>query len=100
MAARFSLRDPRATRLALQTIRPNLPKFSVQLAASFSLMAGFLLCASSASAQMSETPPLRPHWSAQWISHPTAPLREPITLHFKKAFDVKAVPAHFVVHAS
>ena len=44
--------------------------------------------------------PLREHWSGQWISHPTAPLREAITLHFKKAVDIKAVPAHFIVHVS
>jgi alpha-L-rhamnosidase len=42
----------------------------------------------------------RQHWSAQWISHPTAPLREPITLHFKKTLELKAVPAHFLVHVS
>jgi alpha-L-rhamnosidase len=52
-----------------------------------------LIVSTGASAQ-------RMNWSAQWISHPTAPLREPITLHFKKSFDVAAVPAHFVVHVS
>ncbi len=40
------------------------------------------------------------HWSAQWISHPTAPLKEPITLHFKKQLDLDSVPGHFVVHVS
>ena len=43
---------------------------------------------------------LREKWSAQWISHPTAPLREAITLHFRKAVDVPAVPAHYIVHVS
>ena len=43
---------------------------------------------------------LRTKWSAQWISHPTALLREAITLHFKKAIDLPAAPAHFVVHVS
>jgi alpha-L-rhamnosidase len=42
----------------------------------------------------------RTKWAAQWISHPTAPLREPITLHFKKAIDVPAAPAHYIVHVS
>jgi hypothetical protein len=45
-------------------------------------------------------PPARTDWKAQWISHPTAPLREAITLHFKKTIEVAAVPAHFLVHAS
>jgi len=42
----------------------------------------------------------RMHWSAQWISHPTAPLKEPITLHFKKQLELAAAPGHFVVHVS
>jgi hypothetical protein len=51
-------------------------------------------------AALGQEPATRDHWSAQWISHPTAPLREPITLHFKKSFDSAAAPAHFVVHVS
>ncbi len=42
----------------------------------------------------------RTKWSAHWISHPTAPLREAITLHFKKAVDVPTVPTHYLVHVS
>src|SRR6202453_262081 len=56
--------------------------------------------AGSADAQEISPPAARQHWSAQWISHPTAPLREPITLHFKKAFYLTAAPAHFIVHVS
>ncbi len=41
-----------------------------------------------------------PEWTAQWISHPTAPLREAITLHFRRDFSLTAVPSHFVVHVS
>lgn len=65
----------------------------------------FLICAmalaftSNASGQSSE-PVARTSWSAQWISHPTAPLKEPVTLHFKKTIDLSAVPAHYVVHVS
>jgi hypothetical protein len=47
-----------------------------------------------------DAPPVRTHWAGQWISHPTAPLREPITLHFKKTIDLKQAPAHFLVHVS
>jgi alpha-L-rhamnosidase len=43
----------------------------------------------------------RQHWSAIWISHPTAALREPIVLHFRKSIDLAAVPPpHYIVHVS
>ena len=42
----------------------------------------------------------RQHWSAIWVSHPTAPLREPIVLHFRKAIELSAVPQHYIVHVS
>lgn len=50
-------------------------------------------------AQVKDPTP-REHWTAQWISHPTAPLREPITLHFKKIFEVNQTPQHYLVHVS
>jgi alpha-L-rhamnosidase len=42
----------------------------------------------------------RQHWSAIWISHPTAPLREPIVLHFRKSIELAAAPQHYIVHVS
>ena len=42
----------------------------------------------------------REHWSAVWISHPTAPLREPIVLHFRKPIELNAVPEHYIIHVS
>jgi alpha-L-rhamnosidase len=42
----------------------------------------------------------REQWSAIWISHPTAPLREPIVLHFRKAIEVPELPQHYIVHVS
>ena len=42
----------------------------------------------------------RGEWSAIWISHPTAPLREPIVLHFRKSIELTAAPQHFIVHVS
>lgn len=39
-------------------------------------------------------------WSASWITHPTAPLREPIVLHFKKSFTVSTVPSRYAVRVS
>jgi alpha-L-rhamnosidase len=42
----------------------------------------------------------REHWSAVWISHPAAPLREPIVLHFRKPIRLSATPEHYIVHVS
>lgn len=39
-------------------------------------------------------------WTAEWISHPTAPLREPAVFHFRKTIKLKSVPEHFKVEVS
>ena len=43
-----------------------------------------------------------PHhdWHAAWITHPTAPLREPIVLHFRRDLKLAAVPASYQVRVS
>ncbi len=43
-----------------------------------------------------------PHrdWKASWITHPTAPLREPLVLHFRRALDLASVPATYMVRVS
>jgi alpha-L-rhamnosidase len=43
-----------------------------------------------------------PHheWKAAWITHPTAPLREPIVLHFRRIVTLAAVPANYPVRVS
>jgi alpha-L-rhamnosidase len=43
-----------------------------------------------------------PHheWKAAWITHPTAPLREPIVLHFRHGLDLPSVPAPYIVRVS
>jgi hypothetical protein len=43
-----------------------------------------------------------PHreWKASWITHPTAPLREPLVLHFRRTLDLPSVPAKYVVRVS
>jgi alpha-L-rhamnosidase len=50
----------------------------------------------------SDTAPDPPHreWKAGWITHPTAPLREPIVLHFRRTLTLAAVPASYVVRVS
>ncbi len=43
-----------------------------------------------------------PHrdWQAPWVTHPTAPLREPLVLHFRRALTLGAVPASYPVRVS
>jgi alpha-L-rhamnosidase len=44
-------------------------------------------------------PPHR-EWRASWITHPTAPLREPLVLHFRRSLTLAAVPASYPVRVS
>jgi hypothetical protein len=39
-------------------------------------------------------------WHASWTTHPTAPLREPVVLHFRHALTLAAVPASYMVRVS
>ncbi len=43
-----------------------------------------------------------PHreWKASWVTHPTAPLREPLVLHFRRALTLETMPARYVVRVS
>ena len=60
-----------------------------------------LLAAVPLSAQP-DLPPDPPHreWKASWITHPTAPLRDPIVLHFRRSLNLASVPASYVVRVS
>src|SRR5947207_11728377 len=44
-------------------------------------------------------PPHR-EWTASWITHPTAPLRDPIVLRFRRPLTLAALPASYVVRVS
>lgn len=50
--------------------------------------------------QTSPEPAIRTKWSAEWISHPDAAVREPGVFHFRKVIQLPAAPEHFVVHVS
>jgi hypothetical protein len=69
-------------------MRHSLPLFAV-------LLAGLALPAQSQA-------PLPPHtdWHAGWITHPTAPVREPVVLHFRRALTLDSVPASYPVFVS
>jgi len=54
----------------------------------------------ASSSPASQTDPPHREWKASWITHPTAPLREPVVLHFRRTFKLAAVPSSFVVRVS
>jgi alpha-L-rhamnosidase len=39
-------------------------------------------------------------WHAAWVTHPDAPLREPIVLHFRRMVQLPAKPATYIVRVS
>ena len=43
-----------------------------------------------------------PHreWKASWVTHPTAPLREPLVLHFRRSLNLSSIPASYIVRVS
>ncbi|HLN73610.1 MAG TPA: hypothetical protein VK205_09965, partial [Prolixibacteraceae bacterium] len=40
------------------------------------------------------------HWKAQWITHPSESLLDYGVFHFRKSFDLNAVPSEFIIHIS
>jgi hypothetical protein len=99
---------------ALKTIRRRLHRMSKNVdrgSAVFHRLAriALLLAVSSLlgamsglgqESQMHNEPVERPTWKAEWISHPTAPLRDPRVFHYRKIFRLAVAPTHFVVHVS
>jgi hypothetical protein len=75
-------------------MRPILTIFALALALALPL-----LHAQSVPPSASSDPSHR-DWQASWITHPTAPLREPVVLHFRRALTLEAVPASYPVRVS
>jgi alpha-L-rhamnosidase len=48
----------------------------------------------------SQPDPQHRDWHAAWVTHPTAPLREPLVLHFRRVLQLASVPASYVVRVS
>jgi alpha-L-rhamnosidase len=67
-------------------------------ARSFAALAALAFGLFPACAQTSD--PSSREWHAEWVTHPTAPLREPLVLHFRRAVKLSAVPASYVVRVS
>lgn len=39
-------------------------------------------------------------WHASWVTHPTAPLREPLVLHFRRSVNLATAPASYIVRVT
>ncbi len=59
-----------------------------------------LLALSSIVLSAQNPDPLHRPWHASWVSHPTAPLREPVVLHFRRNLILATVPTSYVVRVS
>jgi alpha-L-rhamnosidase len=67
----------------------------------FAAVVALSLSALISQAQSSTQPdPPQRDWTASWITHPTAPLREPIVLHFRRILTLTSVPASYRVRVS
>jgi hypothetical protein len=61
----------------------------------------FAFATLSITAQNTPQPdPVHREWKAFWVTHPTAPLREPLVLHFRHALDLPSVPSTYTVRVS
>jgi alpha-L-rhamnosidase len=66
------------------------------------------LCSSQKSGLSGTAPGAKPDqpdsahrtWHADWVTHPTAPLREPLVLHFRRSLELAAVPTSYQVRVS
>ncbi|HEY1900809.1 MAG TPA: alpha-L-rhamnosidase C-terminal domain-containing protein [Terracidiphilus sp.] len=64
------------------------------------LVLAFATFALQAQSPTQPTDPPHRDWHASWITHPTAPLREPVVLHFRRTLALTAVPASYTVRVS
>lgn len=65
-------------------------------------LAVIIMAASACSYAQSTTQPDPANriWHAAWVTHPTAPLREPLVLRFRRLLTLAAVPASYIVRVS
>jgi hypothetical protein len=59
----------------------------------------FFIASARNQAQTAPDPSHR-EWHALWVTHPTAPLREPLVLHFRRSLTLPSVPATYPVRVS
>jgi hypothetical protein len=68
------------------------------LASILVAVSSFHFCLRAQTVSTEQQPRMK--WSATWISHPTAPLRDPVVLHFRKVIHLASRPAQFKVLVS
>ena len=73
---------------------------SIALLLALTLAPSFVSAQSSSSTQASQPDPLHRRWHAAWVTHPTAPLREPLVLHFRRGLELTSVPSSYIVRVS
>jgi alpha-L-rhamnosidase len=68
---------------------------------STALLLSLTLAPLSLSSQTPPQPdPMHRVWKAAWVTHPTAPLREPLVLHFRRALEMTSIPSSYIVRVS
>jgi len=73
---------------------------SIALLLALSLAPVCVLAQTPNSARRSELDPPHRSWHASWVTHPTAPLRDPLVLHFRRSLEVGSVPSSYIVRVS
>lgn len=69
--------------------------------AAVSLAVMVLIASGIAAAQSAGQPdPLQRTWHGSWVTHPAAPLREPVVLHFRRFLTLSDAPRTYVVRVS
>jgi len=63
------------------------------------IVLAFAALASQGQTDMQPDPPHH-DWQAAWVTHPIAPLREPLVLHLRKTLMLAAVPSNYIVRVS
>jgi hypothetical protein len=63
-------------------------------------LASLALSAQNTPSAQPKPDPAHRDWQASWITHPSAPLREPLVLHFRRTLDLAAVPDRYPVRVS
>ncbi|MDR3773009.1 MAG: alpha-L-rhamnosidase C-terminal domain-containing protein [Terracidiphilus sp.] len=63
-------------------------------------LAAIALGAQSPTQSANQPDPVQRDWQASWTTHPAAPLKDPVVLHFRRALALDAVPASYIVRVS
>src|SRR5271166_4526365 len=77
-----------------------LPVVRQTLSLSLSLLFAAMISLPGIVPAGAQEPAQREKWAAEWISHPTAPSKEPGVFHFRKIIHLAGRSDKFIVHVS